>query len=95
MAPSPARFPPGWHPQAREDVVFRKVGEDWVLFDSRSQKIHVLNLSGALVWSFCTGDSDVPSIEAEVRKAFGIALQDPQVAEALEGFLQEGLLLSP
>lgn len=93
MATSP--FPAGWRPQCREDVVFRRVAEDWVLFDPRSQQIHVLNLTAALVWSFCTGDADVASIEAQVRDAFGIAVQDPQVDQALQGFLDAGLLQAP
>lgn len=88
-------LPAGWHPRAREDVVFRRVGEDWVLFDPRAQRIHVLNLSAALVWSFCTGEMEVPAVEAEVRKAFGIALEDPRVEEAVRDFLEAGLLHAP
>lgn len=94
MTPTPS-FPEGWRPQVRDDVVFRRVAEDWVLFDPASQQIHVLNLTAALVWSFCTGDADVAAIEGQVKEAFGIANQDPQVVEALQGFLDAGLLASP
>lgn len=94
MASSPT-FAPGWHPRVREDVVFRRVAEDWILFDPASQQIHVLNLTAALVWSFCTGDADVAAIEGQVREAFGIALEDPKVGEALQGFLDAGLLQAP
>ena len=95
MAPSSSPLPPGWRPRSRDDVVFRRVGEDWVLFDPVTQRIHILNLTAALVWSFCTGDEDVPAVEARVRDAFGIAVEDPKVVEALRGFLDAGLLLSP
>lgn len=88
-------FPAGWCPLIRDDVVFRRVGEDWVLFDPQGQQIHVLNLTAALVWSFCTGDQSPASIEAQVREAFGVAVDDPKVAEALQDFLDAGLLHAP
>lgn len=95
MTPAPAPFPPGWHPKTRDDVVFRRVGEDWVLFDPVAQRIHVLNLSAALLWSFCTGESDVATLEHDVRQAFGVAVDDPQVPQALQDFLDAGLLQAP
>ncbi len=90
MGPSPT---PGTHPRARPDVVFRRVGDDWVLFDPEAQQIHVLNLTAALVWSFCTGEHTVEAIEQEVRGAFPDA-EDAGVTEALEQFRASGLLAS-
>ena len=95
MAPSGSPLPPGWRPRSRDDVVFRRVGGDWVLFDPLAQRIHVLNLSAALVWSFCTGERDVASVERQVREAFGIAVEDPRVVQTLQEFLDAGLLISP
>jgi hypothetical protein len=95
MAPSPTAFPQGWRPKTRDEVVFRQVGEGWVLFDPVAQRIHVLNLTSALLWSFCTGESDVPALDMEVRRAFGAAVDDPQVPHALQGFLDAGLLQAP
>jgi hypothetical protein len=95
MAPPPTPFPQGWRPKARDDVAFRHVGEGWVLFDPVSQRIHVLDVVDALLWSFCTGESDVPALEEEVRQAFGPAIDDPRVPQALQSFLDEGLLRAP
>lgn len=95
MPQSRTPFPPGWRPKTRDDVEFRHVGEGWVLFDPVAQRIHVLDLTAALLWSFCTGESDVPSLDEEVRRAFGAAVDDPQVPEALQGFLDEGLFQAP
>jgi hypothetical protein len=95
MAQSPTPFTPGWRPKTRDDVVFRQVGEDWVLFDPVAGRIHVLDLTAALLWSFCTGESEVPSLEEEVRRAFGAAVDDPQVPKALRGFLDAGLFQVP
>jgi len=91
MAPETAPDPT-WTPVAREDVVFRRVGEDWVIFDPEAQRIHVLNLTAALVWSFCTGEFDVAGIEREVRGAFEHATDDAGAADALREFRAAGLL---
>jgi hypothetical protein len=82
-----------WKPVARTDVVFRQVGEEWVLFDPESQRIHVLNLTAALVWSFCTGEHGVQDIDDRVRQAFRDVPDTAGAAEALHGFSESGLLL--
>lgn len=95
-APDPSRpFPDDWRPAGREDVVFRRVGEDWVLFDPATQRIHVLNLTAALVWSHCTGELDGAGIEAEVRRAFGAAAPEESGVEGvLRDFRDAGLFAS-
>ena len=60
-------------PKARPDLVFRRVGEEWVLFDPERQVVHVLNLSAALVWSLCMEGADEGQIRAELAEAYGIA----------------------
>lgn len=83
-------------PAARPDVVFRAMAREWVIYDPDTRKLHVLNLTAALVWSFCDGSHDREEITRSVRET----LEDPpdeetvrtDVAEALDTFRQEGLL---
>lgn len=90
--------PPEHRPRKRDDVVFRRVSGDWLLFDPRTQRIHVLNLSAALVWSFCDGEHDVDEIVREVTHAFGetgpgdAGEDEGTVEEVLGRFRTEGLL---
>lgn len=83
-------------PEAREDVVFRALGDEWVLFDTRQNQIHVLNLSAALVWTNLDGRSDEEALAQELVRAFDAAppLADVrlEVREILDGFRREGLL---
>ena len=90
--PTQPSLDPTWHPQAREDVVFRRVGDEWVLFDPEAQRIHVLNLTAALVWSFCTGEHDISTIEGQVRTAFEDTVDDAGVEEALHQFRDASLV---
>ncbi len=81
-----------WRPVGRDDVVFRKVGEDWLLFDPESQEIHVLNLPSALAWTLCTGELDVEGIHSEMEEAYGEDVPPGQIREILERFRDAGLL---
>lgn len=83
-----------WRPRARDDLVFRRVGEDWVLFDPEGQRLHVMNLAAALVWSYCTGELQPEDIEREVRRAYEDDVEDPGVMETLAEFRAAGLLES-
>lgn len=96
--------PPSSRPRKRDDVVFRRVAGDWLLFDPHTRRIHVLNLSAALVWSFCTGEHESGEIAEEVADAFaelpgegdgpaaGLGEVRRTVDEVLDRFRREGLL---
>ena len=83
-------------PQARADVVFRSVSGDWVLYDPRTQDLHVLNVTAAAVWLCCDGTLDLDAIarhlveEMEDAPPFEVVRQD--VAEAVARFRADGLL---
>lgn len=72
--------------------MFRRVGDEWLLFDPESERIHVLNLTSALIWSFCTGEFTVDDIVEEVRAAFDEPVDPDAVTTALTDFRQAGLL---
>lgn len=80
-----------WRPQGRDDLIFRKTGDEWLLYDPASDDIHVLNLTAALVWSFCTGEQDVDEIAAEVAKAFDTEGTEADIQEIIDEFQAAGL----
>jgi hypothetical protein len=83
-------------PKARADVVFRSLSKDWVLYDPRSQLLHVLNPTAAIVWTCCDGSVTVEEIAAELSETIAEAPTQDQiltdVREALSRFSKEGLL---
>lgn len=83
-------------PRARDDVVFRAVGPEWVLYDPETRQLHVLNLTAALVWSHCDGSHGVEEMVVAVAEAFPDAPPAggvrADVVQALETFAREGLL---
>jgi len=82
-------------PTAREDVVLQRVGREWVLFDARHDRAHVLNLTAALVWTFCDGEHGATAIAAAIAHEVAGARADtmhPDIVEVLRRFADEGLL---
>ena len=83
-------------PRTRDDLVFRPLDDEWVVFDPAADKLHAMNLTAALVWSHCTGDATLEEIAAAVGEAFDPPVEGPtilgDVREAVERFRAEGLL---
>lgn len=83
-------------PAARDDVVFRQLDDDWVIFDPKADKLHALNLTAALVWAHLAGQLAIEEIAAEVGAAFdpprgGAEILD-DVRAAVRQFHEQGLL---
>jgi hypothetical protein len=82
-------------PLARPDVALRRVGSEWVLFDAARDRAHVLNLSAAVVWTYCDGCHE----PAAIARAITLDLPPAEAAairhdieDVLERFAAEGLL---
>lgn len=84
-------------PRARDDVLFRQLDDEWVIFDPVTDTLHALNLTAALVWTGCTGDRDVAAIVDDVAASFDPPLTRERVLDdvlgAIERFRKQGLLL--
>lgn len=83
-------------PRARDDVLFRELDDEWVVFDPGANQLHVLNLPAAIVWTHCTGELGAGEIAEALQEAFGIDGEEARadVAAALERFSEAGLLAS-
>lgn len=84
------------HPRVRDDAVFRPLAGEWVVFDPEGRRLHVMNLTAALVWSFCDGIRGRDEIVQKVREAFPAPPDrervEKDVDEALGTFRDKGLL---
>ena len=66
-----------------------------MLYDPRSESIHVLNPPAAVIWQLCDGEHNVEAIIADLSRAFaGTEAADlrADVAETLHTFRTLGLL---
>ena len=82
-------------PVARQDVLLRRVGSEWVLFDARRDRAHVLNLTAAVVWTYCDGRHGTSAIAqaiAENLQDTGPDAIENDIEQVLSRFASEGLL---
>ncbi len=83
-------------PQAREDVVFRRLEDEWVLYDPASQLMHVLNATAGVIWLHLDGTQALDELVKHTRAAFDppapVEVVRDDVVRTLEQFAAEGLL---
>ena len=84
------------NPKGRDDVVFRSLGKEWVVYDPRTQLLHVLNTTAALVWSFSDGARTPEGIADELVEVLTDLPARNHIIEevrgVLDGFQEKGLL---
>lgn len=94
-APTPVPRPTRVKPKTREDVVFRRLGDEFAILDPEANQVHILNASSAAVWVLCDGHHDLAGIATEVSEAFGVEGETSvraDVEEAVASFRERGLL---
>ena len=83
-------------PQAREDVVLRRLEDEWVLYDPASQLMHVLNATAGVIWLHLDGTQALDELVKHTRAAFDppapVEVVRDDVVRTLEQFAAEGLL---
>jgi hypothetical protein len=82
-------------PIKKEDVHARKLGDEWLLYDSDGEKLHILNPTAEYVWRLCDGNHDIEAIKAKMCETYDIRDHqklDNDLREILEKFNQIGVL---
>jgi coenzyme PQQ synthesis protein D (PqqD) len=82
-------------PTARPDVILRRVGSEWVLYDAARERAHVLNLTAAVIWTYCDGTfrpSDIADAIAREVPGLEVDRIGTDIHDVLRRFADEGLL---
>lgn len=91
----PEKIAAASHPRKRSDIRQRWAGEDLILYDSSSGRLHILNNTAATVWALCDGGLSPTDISAQLRASFKIGAEVdplPDVLKILNSFAEEHLL---
>lgn len=73
-------------PLRRDGILARKIGDEWLLYDSQQETIHVLNTTAEAVWWLCDGGHSVADMEAKIRDRFQVE-DDRNVAGDINSIL--------
>ena len=60
-------------PLRKEGVLPRQVGEEWMLFDSTTEAVHVINKAAEFVWRFCDGSHNLDDIKQEMLDTYNVS----------------------
>ena len=83
-------------PKTREGLIFRQLDEEWVVYDSDGEQLHVLNGTAVLVWLHCNGDNSTGDIANAVGEVFDQQVDrsslERDVTDTIAEFASKGLL---
>lgn len=82
-------------PKSRKDIVAKQLGGEMMLYDPRTDNVHVLNETSLFIWKLLDGSHDYHQIEKKLRKDFEVSseinvLED--IKSICQDFRQKGLL---
>jgi PqqD family protein of HPr-rel-A system len=78
----------------RGDVSLKRTGDEGLLLDERSGKVHVLNGTAAEVWELCSSSPTLDGLTAGLARAHALdaATVREDVERVVERFRELGLL---
>jgi hypothetical protein len=81
-------------PRARDKgLVSKKVADEMLVYDRRSDKAHCLNSTAALVWSHCDGQTTIADISRMLSRELETPVAEEVVCFALEQLRKSNLLV--
>jgi len=82
-------------PLRKDGILSRKVGDEWLLYDSATSTLHVINRTAQFVWDMCDGSHTVEDIARALPHAF----ETPEgtdvkkdVEEIIQSFVDKGIV---
>lgn len=74
-------------PVRRAEILYRKLDDEGILFDSETSSVHILNPTSELIWSCCDGDRDAGEITSEILKRYKV--EKEQAEQDVERVLRQ------
>ncbi len=83
-------------PKVRDDVSIQELGDEVMIYDSRNEKVHILNNTAHCIWDLCNGTHTLKEIKEELCKKFpNIPEQEilNDITDTIQNFENNKLLL--
>lgn len=82
-------------PRAVDGLEVTEVKDGLVVYDPERDRVHYLNVSAAVIFTFCDGGRDRQSIVEAAMKVFGADVISPHDVEACIAQLEDQRVLRP
>jgi len=79
----------------KDGISARPLGNETMLYDSESDKVHILNETGTLIWDMLDGNNNLQSIYNKFLQQFSDINPEEikkDIAEIIEKLFKEGLI---
>jgi methyltransferase-like protein len=83
-------------PLQKDGILSRKLDDEWLLYNTGEESIHVINSMAEFVWRMCDGTHDLDDIENRVRDAYLVSDETnlrQDVEEIIQNFEDLGILV--
>ncbi len=82
-----------FRPVARDkDLVVKKLNDEVVVYDLKTNNALYLNETSALIWHLCDGNRSVADIRSELKEEFGLMVSDDFILFAIYQLRRDKLL---
>ena len=60
-------------PLKREEIVYKNLDNETLLYNPQTRAVHILNKTSLLVWELCDGNHSLEMIEKEIKEKFEVS----------------------
>ncbi len=84
-------------PLRKEGILSKKLGDEWMLYDTEKGSIHVINTMAEFVWKMCDGSHTLDEMEKCIKDAYYVpegATLKRDLENIIQSFANMGLFVS-
>lgn len=82
-------------PKQKPSILIRKIGQEAMLYDTNREMVHILNITGEMVWNCCDGNTMLDEAEQKLRESYTVTQGHDvkeDIRQILAGFSKLNLL---
>ena len=84
------------YPLRKNGISTRRIGDEWMLYNSEKGDIHVINSTAEFVWRMCDGSRSISEIIHQVRDDYELSDEiniKKDIEDIIQIFWELGVLL--
>lgn len=75
-------------PASKGDIVYRRAGDEAILYNAKAKFIHMINSTAVLVWELCDGLHSIDEIEEIIRDKFEVSTKN-DIRKDIQDIIEE------
>ncbi len=84
-------------PLRKEGILSKKLGDEWMLYDTEKGSIHIINTMAEFVWKMCDGSHTLDEMEKRIEDNYDApegATLKRDLENIIQSFANMGLFVS-